>query len=190
MPARHFGQFLDASDPDQSADDVFELTSSPPEIVRGSFTLYYRPRDSSSYAGVRCLLSVAWDGDALTFRLEPSEGGDTLVTVALADNVQAQLGPVTFAAGTEITFTFAAPDGTITLAGGATGNGTSDPGFSWNVPPSILRLGGNVLGGEVARGLVSLPYAVPGAVLPDPLLLTPSLLDFSDLENSGLISLI
>jgi len=128
--------------------------------------------------------------DQLVFALEPSEGGDTLVTVRLGGEVQVALGPITFAADAELAITFSGSAGTITVEGAATGDGTSDSGAQWNVPQSLLRLGGSVLGGDVARGLVSLPYAVPGALLPDPLEFEASSFDFSDEDNSALIALI
>jgi len=189
MPARHYGQFLDASDPDQSAADDFRLAEAPPEILRGSFRLYYIPRDDSSYGGARYLLSVQTLADHMAFVVEPSEV-DSKVAVYVNGALYASTESITFDAGQELELLFDGPAGEITVTGATTGDGTSEGGTIWNVAGIGLRLGGNVVGTEVARGDVSLPYAVPGAQLPDPAVFDPTEFDFSNPANSGLLSLI
>ncbi len=189
MAARHYAQFLDASDPDQSADDDFRIAA-PPEVLRGSFTIGYIPRDDSTYGSTRYLLSVQTLLDHLAFVLEPAET-DAQASVYVDGELYATVGPLVFDAGQELTFVFSGSDGTITVSGATTGNGTSEDGGSWNVVGTQLRLGGNVLGSDLARGDVSLPYAVPGATLPDPPEAgEPGAFDFSDPDNSALLTLI
>jgi len=187
--ARHYGQFLDASDPDQSAADNFRIAQAPPEILRGSFRLFYIPRDDSSYVGTRYLLSAQTLSDHMAFVVEPSEVA-ARVAVYVNGSLYASTDPITFDAGQELELLFDGAEGAITVAGATTGNGTSEDGTAWNVAGSLLRLGGNVAGTEVALGKVSLPYAVPGAPLPDPAVVNPSEFDFSLPENSGLLALI
>lgn len=187
MAARQYGQFLDASDPDQSADDDFRLATAPPEVLRGSFRLYYIPRDDSAYPSARYLLSVQTLGDHMAFVVE-SLVLSAQVAVYVNGSLRAALGPLTFSAGQELTLLFNGPDGEITVTGATTGDGTGT-GAAWNIVGSQLRLGGNVVGDDLARGYVSLPYAVPGAPLPDPLVVAASNLNFSVPGNSGLLGL-
>lgn len=185
MPARHYGQFLDSSFPGQSADDDYRLASAPPEVLRGSFRVYYIPLDDSTYSTKRYLLSVQTLADHLAFAIEPVSG-QSQIAVRLNGALRVALGPITFAAGEELDITFDAPDGRITLSSPSNGT-TVTNGTAWNVAGSQLRLGGDVVGTKLARGYVSLPYAVPGAALPDPVIVDPSALDFSDSDNSGLL---
>jgi hypothetical protein len=187
--ARHYGQFLDGSDPDQSAADDFRIAEAPPEVLRGSFRLFYIPRDDSSYGGTRYLLSVQTLADHMAFVVEPSEV-DSKVSVYVNGTPYASTESITFDAGQELELLFDGPAGEITVAGATTGNGTSETGAVWNVAGIGLRLGGNVVGTEVARGAVTPPYAVPGAPLPGPAVFDPTELDFSNPANSGLLSLI
>jgi hypothetical protein len=189
MPARHYAQFLDASDPDQSADDDFRIAQAPPEILRGSFRIHYIPREDSSYGSPRYLLSVQLPSGQLAFAVEPASV-DSEVTVRVNGTPFVTTGPITFSASQELELVFCAPDGTITLAGATTGDGLSVGASPWNVAGSILRLGGNVAGADLARGYVSLPYAVPGAPLPAPLVINPGELDFSDPADAVFITVL
>lgn len=190
MASRHYAQFLDASDPDQSDDDDFRIAA-PKEILRGGFSLYYIPRDDSSYGSERYLLSVIVSGGAHRFMLMPDGLGATLLVVRRSeDEVYAIVGPITFSAGQELRFDFSAVPGIATVSGATSGDGENN-GFAWNLPAALMRLGGNILGTEVARGYVSLPYALPGAPLGDEGELPPgNMLDFSIPDNSALIALI
>jgi hypothetical protein len=186
MAARQYAQFLDASDPDQSDDDDFRIDA-PPEVLRGSFRLYYIGREDSSYGSVRYLLSVQTIHDHMAVVVEPDGGGHSQIAVYVDGDPYAVLGPLTFSAGQELQLLFEGSTGKITCTGATTGDGTVD-GSTWNVAGSELRLGGNVLGSDLARGYVSLPYAVPGAALPDPAPVDPGELDFSQPGNSGLLA--
>ena len=191
MAARQYVQILDASDPDQSADDVFTIAA-PVEILRGGFTLYYIPRDDSSYGSDRCLLSVAVSGGSShKFMLQPDGLGATnLVVQRLSDEVYALVGPLTFSALQELRFDFQAVPGIATVSQATTGNGENN-GFAWNLPAAQMRLGGDIDGADVARGYVSLPYALPTAELGDEgELPVGNLLDFSIADNSSLIALL
>lgn len=191
MAARHYAQFLDASDPDQSADDDFRLGTTPAEILRGNFRIGYIPREDSSYASARYLLSVDTVGGHLGFLVEP-DGSDSAVAIYLDGVLLVSHGPLTFDAGQELTIVFGAAVGTITVAGALTGDGQSD-GFAWNVVGGAMRLGGNIDGADLARGYVSLPYAVVGAVLGvegGGGTSGSGMLNFSDEGNSALLGLL
>lgn len=189
MPARNYAQFLDATGAGQSADDDFRIPQAPPEILRGSFRIHYIPLEDSHYGSRRYLLSVQTSGGHLGFAIDPY-GTDSQVLVLVNGAPFASTGLITFSALQELELIFCGPDSTITVSGATTGNGTTVGASPWNIPGSMLRLGGNVLGTSLARGYVSLPYAIPGAFLPGPITLDPSEFDFRDPTDTALISLL
>jgi hypothetical protein len=186
MAARHYAQFLDASDPNQVADDDFRLPYAPAEVLRGSFRIGFIGREGSSYANPRYLLSVVTPTGHLAFRLESDGAGTTNAVVRKDGALLVSVGPITFSAGQELTLEFGAAHGALSVAGATTGDGSAH-GFSWNIPPAQLRLGGNVQGADLARGYVSLPYAVPRVAADEG---NPGTLDFSGSECAVLIGAI
>jgi hypothetical protein len=186
MAARHYAQFLDASDPGQAADDDFRLAYTPVEILRGSFRIGYIGREGSNYPSPRYLLSVVAPSGHLAFRLESDGAGAANVVVRQGGVLLVSAGPITFSAGQELTIEFGAVAGKIAVAGATSGDGNKI-GASWKLDSAPMRLGGNVQGADLARGYVSLPYAVPfvqsGAGI-------PGQLDFSRSDRAVFIGAI
>lgn len=158
MAAVHYGQFLDASDPDQAADDVWTIAATPAEIRNGSFRLHYIPKEASSYASARFLLSVN-SSPTLDFKVYRT-GGVAYIAVAVAGSVVVQR-EIVFAALQPLQFIFDAAAGTVSVSGAGSGDGEST-GTAWSVGAGAMRLGGLYSGGSMARGYVSLPYAIAG----------------------------
>lgn len=164
MPQRQYAQFQDSGYAGQTQDDDYRVPSTPIALRAGQFSIGYIPNDASNYVGVRCIASVDtpvgvlafylyWDGDAET---------DTNVHVSFDGTILATSNALTFSARQELSLEFSGPAGRITVAGATTGNGATT-GTSWACLGGELRLGGLVDGADLARGWVSLPYAVSGA---------------------------
>lgn len=117
------------------------------------------------------------DVNGLEFYVQADDG--VKVTVNLGGTL-VQSGSLTFGAGDELTFEFSAIDGSVTVAGATTGNGTTTD-TPWNVTAGDVYLGRNFSVGNYA-GWVSLPYAVKDAPTPGA---AYGQWDFSDLSQSG-----
>lgn len=153
-----YGQFLDASDPDQGASDVLVFATTP-ALMRtgpGSFLLYYLPKDDSSYAGTRDLLCISSSPDAWTLQLR-QVGADTFVAIDLGGSDIVTSSPITFSAKQRLTITCNAVAGTIEIAGATTGNGVY-MGTPWSLAAATMTLGGLPNGNAMCRGYLSLPY--------------------------------
>lgn len=171
MSQRHVAEFLDSTFTGRrTAEDNWQLASTPLEIRAGVFSLLYIPSSNIVVNETRILASVDSPLGKLEFRVNGSELGDFVrVTLDGAPLVSKQ---ISFTEGDQLTFTFNAIEGTITVAGADSGDGTAT-GTPWAVPDGPMRLGGDIEGdGYSARGFVSLPYAVEGAAEPD---LTPTI---------------
>lgn len=165
MAARHYAQFLDAASGDQSAEDDLQFASTPARILRGRFRIGYIPRHDSAFTESRYLISVRTAvSQELAFYLAPDAGDTQVLVEHTIDGLYALRTPITFSAGQELTITFDAEAGQITVAGATTGDGTGNgvTELPWDYPDGLpFRLGGSLIFPDVcARGHVSLPYAV------------------------------
>lgn len=177
MAARHYGQFFgdSATDEgngytppaDQDAEDDLRFATTPPLVLSGEFRIYYRPWYDSSYitesgewGSRRTLLSVDSVDGMLEFAVYNTSSGGALSSVAVAlDGVIQVEREISFSSKQELTLTFDAAAGTVTVEGATTGDGTTT-GTAWDVADGEMRLGGLVDSSMSARGWVSIPYAV------------------------------
>lgn len=185
--ARHYVQVLDDADANQTADDDIRIAA-PQEVLTGRFTIYAMQTPGwPAGNGYPCyLLSVATAADEAAFRIVGGgEGGQDPVVQVRIDGVNYVSGYVC-AEGSlwtegEARFTFDAVAGTIVVEGHVNGVHvvTTHTGTPWALVGGEMRLGGSVLGGGEFQGWVSLPYAVSGVAVAEPVSL-----DFTDENNS------
>jgi hypothetical protein len=153
----------------QTAEDDWRIAATPALIRSGTFRVYYRSLYSSNFiteaggeGSRRTLLSVdaGVDGVLEFYVYNSSGGGATSKVVARLDGVVLVEKEITFSALQEMSFTFDAEAGTVTVSGATTGDGTAT-GDPWDVADGELRMGGHVtIAGKCARGWVTYPYAV------------------------------
>ncbi len=168
MAARHYAQIFDATLGDQSATDDLRFASTPLPIRGGKFRLHYIPFEGSGYDDARFLLAVPTGVNReLKFYLGPVgvDSGQSEIIVEHTDNgLHAVRTPLTFAAKQELTFVFDAAEATIEVIGATTSGAPGVSSAPWSyVATAPFRLGGSTVAGyetAIARGYVSLPYAV------------------------------
>lgn len=162
MAQTHYAQILDASDDDQDADDDLRWATTPLEMRKGIFRMHVRPKLASSEGHGGCLFHVLTEsGDRLAFFLQgDGEGSEDGAYVRVNDDILVSQ-PCSWDALQELTLTFDARAGSVTVEGATTGNGTA-VGDKWHFPDGVLRIGNTDGAGDCIRGYVSLPYAVTG----------------------------
>ena len=160
MAAVHWGQFFAAGDlVGATEDDDWRCPLAPVDVCSGVFRIHYAT-PFTSFSGRRYLLSVETPGGHLGFFLQDVEG--FAVMVELDGQVKVARSITYPNARQQIAFVFDAVVGSISITGSDASDGTT-VGESWSCAPGEMRIGGCVEGSsQMARGWVSLPYAVLG----------------------------
>ena len=142
----------------------------PPARLRtGSWKLWAKFNEDSSYASARTLLWIKRSGGGEGFSLVIVD--DTGCKVRVSDHTGVLIeAAITFSALQRMKFTLDAVAGTLAIAGATSGNGTYS-GTPWAVAEGggEWRVGTADAGANPARGYVSLPYGLQtDDPLPDP----------------------